>query len=145
MYMIPVMSERLLRICAIIILSVALMYSGVAWAVNNCLREHAHTEQDVPEHHHHEHDSDNHKDSQGSSNPIVHCTSLFDDAGPSAVVASFNLFRSGKALPLYFSSIPHLVFPAIETDVWLQSLFKRNLTIPFPTDRPHLFLSILQI
>ena len=143
--MIPVMSERLLRICAIIILSVALMYSGVAWAVNNCLREHAHTEQDVPEHHHHEHDSDNHKDSQGSSNPIVHCTSLFDDAGPSAVVASFNLFRSGKALSLHVSLVPALVFAEIKTNVWLQSLFKRNLTIPFPPDRPHLFLSILQI
>ena len=143
--MIPVMSERLLRICAIIILSVALMYSGVAWAVNNCLREHAHTEQDVPEHHHHEHDSDNHKDSQGPFNPIIHCTSLFNHTGPSAVVASFNLFRSGKALSLNVSLVPDLVFPEIETNVWLQSLFKRVLTVPFRTDRPHLFLSVLQI
>lgn len=145
MYMIPIMRERLLRICAIIILSVALMYSGVAWAVNNCLREHAHTEQDVEEHRHDHHHSEDTKDSHQSSDPIVHCSSLFHHAGPSTIVTSFNLLKSGKALPLYFSSIPDLVFPETKINVWLQSLFKRILTVPFPTDRPHLFLSVLQI
>ena len=143
--MIPIMRERLLRICAIIILSVALMYSGVAWAVNNCLREHAHTEQDVEEHRHDHHHSEDTKDSHQSSDPIVHCSSLFHHAGPSTIVTSFNLLKSGKALPLYFSSIPDLVFPETKINVWLQSLFKRILTVPFPTDRPHLFLSVLQI
>ena len=143
--MIGDMREQLLRICAVIVLSVALMYSGVAWAVNNCLREHAHSEHEAAEHHHHEQDSESHKDSHDPSNPIVHCASLFHYAGPSAVVASFNLFRSGKALPLHVSLVPDAFFPDIKTNVWLQSLFKRILTVSFPIDRPHLFLSVLQI
>lgn len=139
------MSRCAPKIFVVFLLSLALMYSGVAWAIDNCLTEHAHAEQDVAEHHHHEQDSENHKDSHDPSNPIVHCTSLFHHAGPSAVVASFNLFRSSKALPLHVSLIPDAVFPDTKANAWLQSLFKRILTVWLPTDRPHLFLSVLQI
>ena len=139
------MSRCALKIFAVFLLSLALIYSGVAWAIDNCLKEHAHAEQDVAEHHHDEHDSEDNKDSHDPSNPIVHCTSLFDHAGPSAVVASFNLSKSGKAVPLHISLVPDTVFPEIQSNVWLQSLFKRILAVWLPTDRPHLFLSVLQI
>ena len=143
--MIDDMLVRLPRISAAIVLSIALMYSGVAWAIDNCLSEHAHAAEDVAGHHHDEHDREDNRDSHHSSNPIVHCSSLFHHPGPSTIVPSFNLSKSGKALPLYFSSILDILAPQTKTNLWLQSLFERNLTVPFPTDRPHLFLSVLQI
>ena len=152
------MSRCALKICTVVALSIALMYSGVAWAVDNCLREHGHSDHATLEHHHeqdhhqeqkHRHNhatSENHKDTQDSSLPIIHCTSMLYQIGPAAAVASFTLLRLGKVVPLHVSLLPEAISPETKNNLWLNSLFKRILTFSFAFDRTrHLFLSVLQI
>src|ERR671919_472348 len=152
------MSRCALKICTVVALSIALMYSGVAWAVDNCLREHGHSDHATLEHHHeqdhhqeqkHRHNhatSENHKDTQDSSLPIIHCTSMLYQIGPAAAVASFTLLRLGKVVPLHVSLLPEAISPEAKKNLWLNSLFRRILTFSIPFDRTRdLFLSVLQI
>ena len=139
------MSLRALKISALLALSIALMYSGVAWAIDNCLRETGHSHGAEAEHDHAQQHSD-HSHSQDASQPIIHCTSLLPELGPSAVVKSFTLFETGKALPLYVISTFEAFSPLLSDSAWLQALFKRTLTFSLRFDRTrHLSLSILQI
>ena len=149
------MNRCVLKICAVVALSIALTYSGAAWAIDSCLREHGHSDHATLEHHHeqdhhqeqkHRHDhatSENHKD---SSVPIIHCTSMRYQIGPAAAVASFTLLRLGKVVPLDVSLLPEAISPEAKKNLWLNSLFRRILTFSIPFDRTrHLFLSVLQI
>jgi hypothetical protein len=152
------MNRCVLKICAVVALSIALTYSGAAWAIDSCLREHGHSDHATLEHHHeqdhhqeqkHRHDhatSENHKDSQDPSVPIIHCTSMPYQIGPAAAVASFTLLRLGKVVPLDVSLLPEAISPEAKKNLWLNSLFRRILTFSIPFDRTrHLFLSVLQI
>lgn len=149
------MRRSVIKICAVVVLSISMLYSGVAWAIDNCLREHGHSDHATLEHRHdqeHGHDHDlgssiDHNDFQDPAIPIIHCTSLFHPGEPGAVVASFNLKRLGKAAPLHASFAPEAISPEIKNNLWLQSLFKRILNFSFfPLDHTrHPFSSVLQI
>ena len=139
------MSLRALKISAVLALSVALMYSGVAWAIDNCLRETGHSHGAEAEHDHAHQQSDR-DTSQDASDPIIHCTSLFPQAAPAAVVKSFTLVKAEKALALYVTASSHAISEFPRNAVWLQALFKRILTFSLRFDRTrHLSLSVLQI
>ena len=139
------MGTRVLKISAVLVLSIALMYSGVAWAIDNCLRGTGHSHDAGGEHDHAQQHSDD-PPSQDASDPIIHCTRLFPEAGPAAVVKSFTLGDAGKILPLYVAPGLGAISQLARTNVWLQALFKRTLIFSSPFDRTrHLFLSVLQI
>ena len=141
------MIRRVLKISVVLALSIALMYSGVAWAIDNCLREAGHSHDGAgAEHDHAQQHSDHDRSSKDSPSPIIHCTSLFPEAGPAAVVKSFTLAEAGKILPLYIAAGLDAISEFPRTNVWLQALFKRILTFSSRFDRTrHLSLSVLQI
>ena len=146
------MTGRIFKSCAIIVLAIALLYSGVAWAIDNCLREDGHSHRSAVENHHgqgHGHDhasSKNHQDSQQGPAPIIHCRSLFNHVGPGVVVTSFRLGSDGKIVALHASLIPEAGSQEAGNNLWLNSLFRRILTFSLPFARPrYLFLSVLQV
>jgi hypothetical protein len=143
------MTVRIPKFCAITVLAVALVYSGVAWAT--CLRD-GHSHDSAVENNHeqgHGHDhagSKNQHDSQEPSAPIIHCTSFFNHVGPGVVVTSFHLESSGKLVALHGALIPEAVSQEARNNLWLNSLFRRILTFSFSFGRTrHLFLSVLQV
>lgn len=140
------MGTRVLKISAVLVLSIALMYSGVAWAIDNCLRETGHSHVTEGNHDHSEQHSDNENRSEDASDPIIHCTSLFPQAGPAAIAKSLTLPKAGKAFPLYTDLGLDAISRRATTNAWLQALFKGTLTFSTRFDRPlHLSLSVLQI
>ena len=136
-----------LKIFAVLALSIALMYSGVAWAIDNCLRDAGHSHDDAgAEHDHAPHHSDHNRPSRDSSDPILHCTSLFPETVPATVVKAFTLAEAGKVLPLYIAADLGAITQSGHTNAWLQALFKRTLTFSSLFDRTrYLSLSVLQI
>ena len=145
------MTVRIFKSCGIIVLAVALLYAGVAWAIDSCLREDGHAHGLAFDNHNddgHGHDhasSNNQQDSEEPSAPIIHCTSFFNHVGPGVVVTSFQLGSAGKVVALHASLISAAVSQEARNNLWLNSLFRKILTFSFPFDRTrHLFL-VLQV
>lgn len=127
-------------------LSVFVLYAGVAWAFETCLRHDGHPDHATPEHRSNSQALVIHDDSRDSSMPVVHCTSVSQRVGPAARVRSAKTLRSDKGVALYTVSIPETVSRVIENDLWLEAVFKRIVTLSLPVELArHLFLSVFQI
>ena len=141
--------RRPFKICAIVTLAVALTYSGVAWAVDNCLRKEGHSHDlAMKNEHHREHGHDhttpgNQQRSEEPSAPIIHCTPLLGHPGPGRIVAPVNGVSFAKAIPLDATPVPE----AVSGDNFrLNSFFRKVPVFSLSFDRTrHLFLSVLQI
>lgn len=140
------MNNRFLKGACILFLSIALLYSGVAWALDACLEHDRH-----PDHASAERGSDSdvlvaHDGLQNPSVPVIHCTSENQEVGPAVRVASIKIPRPDKGTVLQMVSRSDAVSTALNNDLWLDAVFRRIVTISLPIDLSrHLFLSVLQI
>jgi hypothetical protein len=139
------MSRQFLKACGILALSIALLYSGVAWTMEACMHHDGHSDHRVTEDHHNSEALPQHTHPEDQS-PVIHCTLLILQVGPAARVASAGIHRSDKSLALHAAFLPDAVAAVLRNDLWLEALFKKILTFSLPNNLSrHLFLSILQI
>jgi hypothetical protein len=140
------MSRQFLKPCGILALSIALLYSGVAWTMQACMRHDGHSDHRVTEDHHNSHVSSQHTHPEDQSVPVIHCTLLIHQVGPAVQVAAAEISRSNKSDALHMVSLPDAVSAVLRNNLWLEAVFKRIVTVSLPIDfARHLFLSILQI
>jgi hypothetical protein len=140
------MSRQFLKASGILALSIALLYSGVAWTMEACMRHDGHSDHRVTQDHHNSEVSPQHTHPEDQSVPVIHCTLLIHQVGPAVQVASAGIQRSDKSLALHAAFLPDAVSAVLRNDLWLEALFKKILTFSLPSDLSrHLFLSILQI
>ena len=140
------MSGRLLRSCAIIALSLALLYSGVAWAMAACFDNESHSEHVVMEDHHHSRTTWGSSHSDDPFLPIVHCASVTQELGPVARAASTEIGRVDRAVAFHSALPAATLYTVIGNDLWLDAVFRRAAAILLPSDfSRHLFLSTLRI
>lgn len=139
------MKGQLLKFCAIIALSLALLYSGVAWAMEACVRHDEHTDHALTQDHHSFQVSLKGTDAHDAV-PVIHCAFVNEQVGPAARVASAEIRRSDKGVTLHAVSFPYVLSAARPNTLWLDALFRKAVTISLPNDLArHLFLSVLQI
>jgi len=131
---------------ALILFSLVLIYGGVAWALEKCLR---HDDQ-------HEHSSearDSHSrgstlvsDSRESSRPIVHCPTAEMRIGPAAQSGSAHLNRGHRTTTVHAPLFYQPVAPAFRNYLWLDAVFRGISAFSHPDNLGlHLLFSVLQI
>jgi hypothetical protein len=134
------------RKLTVIILSLFLMYAGIAWVFEACLSPDGHSDHSAFENRSDFHVEVGHDHSQDRSLPIIHCAPVTQEVGPAARIASGEMPRSYKSVALYMVPFPYAVSAALGNDLWLDAVFKRIVTFSLPIDLARrLFLSILQI
>jgi hypothetical protein len=140
------MSRQFLKPCGILALSIALLYSGVAWAFETCLRHEGHSHQATLEHHFEPQSPVSHADSPDSSAPTIRCAWATQQVGPAVRMASPDTSRSDRGVILHTVSFPDARSAVVRNALWLEALFKRMFTFSLPVDSArHLFLSVFQI
>jgi len=128
-----------------IVLSILVLYAGVAWALEKCLAREGHADYLASETHHDSHSSFRHSHPSGDSFSLIHCFSLANRVGPVTKTATTRLPRPIEEISLdrYRSVLP--VSVRLSGSGLLISL-RRNLTFSFSAGIPHhLFLSVLHI
>jgi hypothetical protein len=134
------------RKLSIIFLSLFLTYAGAAWALEACLRHDDHSDHATLQQSSHSHALADHDSSQDPSVPVIHCTSLIQQVGPAARIASAEISRPDKVFAFHMGSFPDAVSTTLRNDLWLEAVFKRIVTFSSPIDLArHLFLSVLRI
>ena len=140
------MSRQFLKPLGILALSIALLYSGVAWTMQACMRHDGHSDHRVTEDHHNSAASSQHTHLDDQSVPVIHCTLLIHQVGPAVQVAATEIPRSDKGVALHMVSLPDAVTVVVRNNLWLEAVFKRIVTSSLPIDfARYLFLSVLQI
>jgi hypothetical protein len=129
----------------IIVLSILVLYAGVAWALEKCLDREGHADHLASETHHDSHSSLRHSHLSDDSFPLIHCFSLANRVGPATKTATTRLLRPIEGVSLFHS---HSILPVsmgLSGPIPLLSL-SRNLTFSFHAGIPHhLYLSVLHI
>ena len=131
---------------ALILFSLVLIYGGVAWALEKCLR---HDDQ-------HEHSSearDSHSrgstlvsDSRESSRPIVHCPTAEMRIGPAAQSGSAHLNREHRVTTVQAPLFYQPASPTFGNGLTLDAVFRRDLAFFHPDELGlHFLFSVLQI
>ena len=139
------MSAQLLKSCAVIALSVALLYSGVAWTMDACGHHDEHTDHALTQDHHSSQVSSKDTDTHGAV-PVIHCASVNEQIGHAVRVASTEIRRSDIRAARHTVSSPYALRAARENALWLEALFRKTFTTSLTNDLArHLFLSVLQI
>jgi hypothetical protein len=134
------------RKLSIIFLSLFLTYSGVAWALEACLRHDGHSDHSTFENRSDFHGQGVHDHSQDPSLPRIHCPPVTHQMGPVARIASAEILRLDKGAAAAMVSFPYTVSATLRNDLWLEAVFKRIVSVSLPIDLARrLFLSILQI
>jgi len=139
------MSGQFLKSCATIGLSLALLYSGVAWAMEACVGHDEHTDHALTQDRHSSQVSSKDTDAHDAV-PVIHCASVSEQMGPAALMASIEVRHSDKGIALDAVSFPYVLSAARPNTLWLDALFRKAVTISLPNDLArHLYLSVLQI
>ena len=139
------MSRQILKSCLAIALALAVLYSGVAWVMATCFRDHDHFDDSAIEVHHQSQQA-SFEHSHDTSVPVIHCASVSEQVGPAARVASAEIRPSGSGISLHAASPTDGLSVVLRNDLWLEALFKRIVTFSLPIDfARHLFLSVLRI
>ena len=128
-----------------IVLSILVLYAGVAWALEKCLARDGHAEHVASEAHHDSHSSLRHSHPSDDSFSPIHCVSLANRVGPATKTVMTRLSRAieGISLDRYRSVLP--VLAGLAGSGLLISM-SRNLTFSFHAGIPHhLYLSVLHI
>lgn len=133
------------KIAAVLALSTALVYSGVAWAVANCSTDRSHSSHVIADHHDNAHPA-HHRDH--SSDPVglfIHCASPLHEPRQAVIVTSTTRIRATKAVPIHKSLLPCAIAHVFRRDS-LQPVIKQVSPDAFLLNfSRRLFLSILQI
>ena len=139
------MSSQLLKPCAIVALSLALLYSGVAWTMETCAHHAEHTDHALTQDHHSFQVSSKNRDAHETV-PVIHCTSLNEQVGPAVRIASTEIRRWDKSIALHAPSLSAAHFVPERRALWLEALFRNGLMLSLVDGLArHLFLSVLQI
>ena len=128
-----------------IVLSILVLYAGVAGALEKCLAREGHADYLASETHHDSHSSLRHTHPSDDSFSLIHCCSFANRVGPATKTALTRLPRPIEEISLdrYRSVLP--VSVGLSGSGLLISL-RRNLTFSFSAGVPHhLFLSVLHI
>src|SRR3972149_5648101 len=128
-----------------IVLSILVLYAGVAWALEKCWAREGHADYVASETHHDSHSSLRHSHPSGDSFSLIHCCSFANGVGPATKTAVTRLRRPSEEISLdrYRSVLP--VSVGLSGSGLVISL-RRNLTFSFHAGIPHhLFLSVLHI
>jgi hypothetical protein len=129
----------------IIVLSILVLYAGVAWALEKCWNHEAHADHLASETRHHSHSSLGHSHPSDDSFLLIHCLSLGNRVGPATKTATTRLSRPIEGILLDRSHDIPPVSVGLSGSGLLISL-RRNLTFSFHAGIPHhLFLSVLHI
>lgn len=128
----------------IIVLSVLVLYAGVAWALEKCWDREGHADHPASETRHHSHSTLGHSHSDDSSS-LIHCFSLTNRIGPATNTGITRLSRPIEGISLDRSHAISPVSAGLSGSGSPISL-PRNLTFSFHAGIPHhLFLSVLHI
>ncbi|HEY7560045.1 MAG TPA: hypothetical protein VIH18_35145 [Candidatus Binatia bacterium] len=128
---------------AVVLLSLFLIYGGVAWALATCLRQHDRPSED---HSIHFHGSVSSGSSQDPAGPVVHCPFPESQIGPAARGASTELSRWHRAAAVQGPFYHILASVTLNGSLWLDAVFRGILTFSYPDNfGRHLFLSVLRI
>jgi hypothetical protein len=131
---------------AIVLLSLFLIYGGVAWALATCLRQHDHPDHSSEDHSIQFHSSVGSESPQHPAGPVIHCPFSENQICPAARGASTELSRWQRAAAVQgpFYHIPASV--TLNGSLWLDAVFRGILTFSYPDNfGRHLFLSVLRI
>lgn len=131
------MSLRIVKICAAIALSLALLYAGAAWAMAGCLYDGGHSEHAAVGDHH---------ESQAAFVPVIHCPSMSVEIGLATQGTSAGISGSDRSVARHGAFHAVALSAMVGNDLWLEALFKRIVTFSRPADLArHLILSVFRI
>ena len=129
----------------IIVLSILVLYAGVAWALEKCLAREGHVDHLASQTHHDSRSSLRHSYPSDDSFSPIHCCSLANRVGPAMTTAIPKLDQPIERLSLFRL---HSILP-VSVGLFGSGLltpFGRILTFSFHACIPHhIFLSVLQI
>jgi hypothetical protein len=131
---------------AVVLLSLFLIYGGVASALATCLRQHDHPDHSSEDHSIHFHGSVSSDSSQDPARPVIHCPFPENQIGPTVPSRLTKLRRTDRVTSIHahFSYIPASV--TLSGSLWLEAVFRGILTFSYPDNfGRHLFLSVLRI
>jgi len=128
-----------------ILLSILVLYAGVAWALEKCWDHEGHAPHQASETHDDARSSLRHSYPSDDSFSPIHCCSLANRVGPTMTTAIPKLDRLIERLSLFRSQSILPVSVELSRPGSLISL-NRNLTFSFHAGVPHhLYLSVLHI
>jgi hypothetical protein len=131
---------------AFIVLSLSLVYGGVAWALATCLRHDDHPDHLSEEHYSHSHHSVSSDGSRDSAAPLIHCPFPQYQIGPAAHSGLTKLRRTSEVTSVRAPFFHNPGSVILGGSLWLAAVFRGNLTSPYPDNfGRHLFLSVLRI
>lgn len=129
----------------IIVLSILVLYAGVAWALEKCWDREGHGDHLASETHHDSHSSLRHSHPSDDSSPLIHCFSLANRVGPATKTVTTRLSPPIEGVSLFGLHSILAVSIGLSGPIPLVSLI-RNLTFSFHAGIPHhLYLSVLHI
>jgi hypothetical protein len=139
------MHSRFLVVFRVVFLSAILIYSGVAWTMENCLRHHNHSGAPLAELHDDFELSPENTHSEEDSTPIIHCAPAVDEIGPGLYTFAGHTSRLSEGLLIQQSVFSGAITPFLKNSLWLETVF-RNPTF-FTSKRPslNLLLAVLRI
>ena len=129
----------------VIVMSIFVLYAGVAWALEKCWDHEGHADHLASETHHDSHPSLRHFHPSDDSFSLIHCCSFPNRVGPAVPTAKTKLLRpiEGISRDRSYTILP--VSVRLSGSGLLISLI-RNLTFGFHAGIPHhLYLSVLHI
>lgn len=129
----------------VIILSILILYAGVAWALEKCWHPEGHADHLSSENHQDSYSSLRHSHPSDDSAPLIHCLFIHNRVGPATKTATTTLSRPIEAVSLFGSHATLAVSMGLSAQIPPGSL-SRNLTFSFLAGIPHhLYLSVLHI
>ena len=135
-----------MKLISVIFLSLLFLYSGVAWALDECLHHGSHLEQGRAHRHDGSESSAEHTASEDPSVPVIHCTSIDHSVSLAVQTSSVELVRPIENVAHPSPVLSEGLSPVFKNDLWREALFKRILTCSFANDLArYLVLSIFQI
>jgi hypothetical protein len=105
------MSCRIVKFSAVIALSLALLYSGVAWAMEGCVGHGGHRSHPAVQDHHLSQFSSKDADTHDAV-PVIHCASVSEQIGPAALTDSIEVRHLEKGIALDAVSFPYVLSAA---------------------------------
>ena len=139
------MNWRKFKFCAVFVVVLALLHSGVAWALQTCRHGDDHVHQSSGRAHENSAPGSVHSNSSHSTVLFFDCVSPVDVVGRVAAVSSHQRFASSVKLPIP-GSTQFVREEASKSTLFLLALFKRSAVPVLSSDSArYLFLSTLQI
>jgi hypothetical protein len=140
------LSASMKRIAAILF-SLVVVYGGVAWALEKCLRhDHHHEDSIETPYRSHSHGGTSLDRSRDSSWPVIHCPPPQTQIGPAAQSGSIQLNRVLRVSTLDADPLYKPESLTFRRGLWLDAVFRRMPIFVCPPDLgSHLFFSILLI